>query len=307
MDCRYSTKILFLFNFAPTNGVKDMHNSGSNSLRVDIGEVIAAKSPKLKKYTPNFLINLVKKIIHQDEINEVLANYGHLSGVDFAAAFLEHMGITYTIHGLEHLDRDQRYIIASNHPMGGLDGTIIIKLFGEIFPSVKFVVNDLLYFIEPLRPIFLPINKYGKQSQNSAKMIDESYRSDDQILYFPAGLCSRLIRRKITDIEWRKSYITQAIKYNRDILPLFFDGENSKFFYRFARLRNALGIKLSIETALLPHEMFKKRGSHFNIYIGDAIPCEQLRGSKSAKEWNKIIRDQVYNLKERYGTGNKTN
>ena len=284
-----------------------MHNPGNKSMRIEIEEVIAAKSPKLKKYTPSFLINLVKKIIHQNEINEVLSNYSHLQGVDLASAALDHLGITYTAHGIEHIDREKRYIIASNHPMGGLDGMIIIKLFGTLFDSVKFVVNDLLYFVEPFKPIFLPVNKYGKQSQSSVKMIDESYSSNDQILYFPAGLCSRLIRGKVTDIEWRKSYITQAIKYNRDILPLFFDGKNSKFFYRFARLRSALRIKFSLETALLPHEMFKKRGSHFDIYIGEPISCEDLKNCKSVAEWNKIVREQVYKLKEIYGTGNKTN
>ena len=284
-----------------------MHNSGNKSMRIDIGEVIAAKSPKLKRYTPSFLINLVKRIIHQDEINEILDNYGHLQGVEFASAALKHLEITYTVHGIEQADMKKRYIIASNHPMGGLDGAIITELFGTIFGNVKFVVNDLLYFIEPLKPVFLPVNKYGRQSQNSAKMIEKSYNSDDQILYFPAGLCSRLIRKKITDIEWRKSYITQAMKYNRDILPLFFDGTNSKFFYRFAKLRSALRIKFSLETALLPHEMFKKRRSHFDIYIGEPISCEDLKNGKSVAEWNKIIREQVYRLKEEYGTGNKTN
>ena len=284
-----------------------MLKSGSDSMRIDIEEVIAAKSPKLKKYTPSFLINLVKKVIHQDEINEILSSYGHLSGVDFASAALHHLGITYTIHGLDNINKDERYIIASNHPMGGLDGMIIIEVFGRLFKSVKFVVNDLLYFIVPLKPVFLPINKYGKQSQDAAKLLNDSYYSNDQILYFPAGLCSRLIHKEVTDIEWRKSYITQAIKYNRAILPLFFDGENSKFFYRFARLRSALHIKPSLETALLPHEMFKKRGSHFNIYVGNPLSCEEIKNSKSVTEWNKIIRNQVYRLKERYGTGNKTN
>ena len=284
-----------------------MHSPDSNSMQIDIEKVIAAKSPQKRKYIPSFLINRIKKIIHQDEINEILSKYGNLTGVDFASAALTHLGITYTIHGLENLNKERRYIMASNHPMGGLDGMIIIEIFGNIFKNVKFVVNDLLYFIDPLKPVFLPVNKYGRQNQDAAKMLNESYSSNDQILYFPAGLCSRLIRGEITDIEWRKSYITQAIKYNRDILPIFFDGKNSKFFYRFAKLRSALRIKFSLETALLPHEMFKKRGSHFNIYIGDPISCEDLKNCKSVAEWNKIIREQVYRLNKKYGSGNKTN
>jgi Putative hemolysin len=275
-----------------------MHTPDNSSMQIDIERVITAKAPKKRKYIPSFIINRIKKIIHQDEINDILSKYGHLTGVEFASAALKHMGISYTMHGVENIDKKRRYIIASNHPMGGLDGLIIIEVFGALFKNVKFVVNDILYFIEPLKPVFLPINKYGKQNHDAARMLNDSYNSDDQILYFPAGLCSRLIGKEITDIEWRKSYITQAIKYNRDILPLFFDGKNSKFFYRFAKLRSALRIKLSLETALLPHEMFKKKGSHFNIYVGDPICCEDLKNSKSVAEWNKTIRDQVYKLRE---------
>ena len=275
-----------------------MHTPDNSSMQIDIERVITAKAPKKRKYIPSFIINRIKKIIHQDEINDILSKYGHLTGVEFASAALKHMGISYTMLGVENIDKKRRYIIASNHPMGGLDGLIIIEVFGALFKNVKFVVNDILYFIEPLKPVFLPINKYGKQNHDAARMLNDSYNSDDQILYFPAGLCSRLIGKEITDIEWRKSYITQAIKYNRDILPLFFDGKNSKFFYRFAKLRSALRIKLSLETALLPHEMFKKKGSHFNIYVGDPICCEDLKNSKSVAEWNKTIRDQVYKLRE---------
>jgi len=275
-----------------------MHTPDNSSMQIDIERVITAKAPKKRKYIPSFIINRIKKIIHQDEINDILSKYGHLTGVEFASAALKHMGISYTMHGVENIDKKRRYIIASNHPMGGLDGLIIIEVFGALFKNVKFVVNDILYFIEPLKPVFLPINKYGKQNHDAARMLNDSYNSDDQILYFPAGLCSRLIGKEITDIEWRKSYITQAIKYNRDILPLFFDGKNSKFFYRFAKLRSALRIKPSLETALLPHEMFKKKGSHFNIYIGDPICCEDLKNCKSVAEWNKMIRDQVYKLRE---------
>ena len=277
-----------------------MHTPDNSSMQIDIERVITAKAPKKRKYIPSFIINRIKKIIHQDEINDILSKYGHLTGVEFASAALKHMGISYTMHGIENIDKKRRYIIASNHPMGGLDGLIIIEVFGALFKNVKFVVNDILYFIEPLKPVFLPINKYGKQNHDAARMLNNSYNSDDQILYFPAGLCSRLIGKEITDIEWRKSYITQAIKYNRDILPLFFDGKNSKFFYRFAKLRSALRIKPSLETALLPHEMFKKKGSHFNIYIGDPICCEDLKNCKSVAEWNKMIRDQVYKLRERW-------
>ena len=266
-------------------------------MQIDVGQVIFSKNPKLKRYIPRFVINRIEKIIHQDELNEILMKYGHLQGVDFVTSTLKHLKITYRAYGFEKLDRNRRYIIVSNHPLGGLDGMVIIEIFGRIFEKVKFVVNDLLYHVEPLKPIFLPVNKFGKQSQEAAKKIDESYRSDDQILYFPAGLCSRLIHGGITDLPWKKSYLTQALKYERDILPIYIGGANSRLFYRFAKLRAALGIKFNIEQLLLPHEMFKKSGSSFDIYAGDPIPYRELV-SRPVAEWNGIIRQKVYSLKD---------
>jgi len=174
---------------------------------------------------------------------------------------------------------------------------ILIEIFGNIFNGVKFVVNDLLMHVEPLKPVFIPVNKYGRQSVDNAKTIHDSYSSGDQIITFPAGLCSRLVKGKIEDLEWKKSFINQAIKYERDIVPIFFEGRNSGFFYRFANIRKALGIKFNYETILLPHEMFRQRGGYFNIFIGKPIPAERLNNGENASSWAKYIREEVYKLK----------
>lgn len=267
-------------------------------MNIDVENVIKSKNPDLLKVIPKFLINWVKKLIHEKELNELLSESGHLKGALFAQASLKKFNITYNIHNLERLDKTRRYIIVSNHPLGGLDGIVMIDLFGEIFEEVKFVVNDLLYNVEPLRPVFIPVNKYGRQSTQTAQMINESYESDAQILYFPAGLCSRLTKGKIEDLEWKRSYINQAIKYKRDILPVFFEGKNSALFYRIANIRKKLGIKFNFETILLPREMFKKKNSQFNVFIGQPVTYEQLSTQGSAAQWNKTIRERVYSIKK---------
>ncbi|MFA6770037.1 MAG: 1-acyl-sn-glycerol-3-phosphate acyltransferase [Bacteroidales bacterium] len=267
-------------------------------MKIDVADVIKSKNPDLLRIIPNFLINWVKKLIHQDELNELLLESGHLKGTQFATASLNKFNITYNIHGLERLNKDKRYIIVSNHPLGGLDGIIMIELFGKIFKEIKFVVNDLLYHIEPLQPVFIPINKYGRQSSETAQMIKESYESNAQILYFPAGLCSRLTNGKIEDLEWKRSYINQAIKYKRDILPVYFEGRNTGLFYRVANLRKKMGMKFNYETILLPREMFKKRGTQFNVYIGQPVTYEQLSTEGTVSNWNSTIRKQVYSIKK---------
>ncbi|MFA6335470.1 MAG: 1-acyl-sn-glycerol-3-phosphate acyltransferase [Bacteroidales bacterium] len=269
-----------------------------NVLNVDIGSVLGSKNPKLLKVIPKFVIRLMEKLIHQNEINFILENFGHLEGVDFASAALKHLKVCYQVHGLEKINKNRRYIIASNHPLGGLDGIILMEIFGNAFNNeIKFVVNDLLMYIEPLRPIFVPVNKYGRQSVEIATQIHDVYNSNYQILNFPAGLCSRMIGGKIQDLEWKKSFLNQAIKYERDIIPVFFEGKNSGFFYRFANLRKALGIKFNFELILLPHEMFRQKRGKFEIFVGDPIPFEKFSHEGNAATWTDFVRGKVYSLK----------
>jgi len=270
----------------------------NNVLKVDVGSVIVSKNPKLLKIIPKFIIGWIEKLIHQNELNEMLERYGHFKGVDFASASLKHMNVSYTVQGLKNIDTSRRYIIASNHPLGGLDGIILLEIFGRIFnKDIKLVVNDLLMFLEPLKPAFVPVNKYGRQSVEIANQIHDAYNSNYQILNFPAGLCSRLIDGKIVDLEWKKNFISQAIKFERDIIPVFFQGRNSRFFYRIANLRKALGIKFNFELILLPHEMFRQKRGKFEIFIGDPISFEKFSHEGNVAYWTNYVREKVYSLK----------
>lgn len=268
---------------------------------IDVEKVIAAKSPSLSKRIPKFIIRYLKKIVHQDEINDMLTQFGDTKGVEFAANVLKYLNVTYTPHNIDRLDPEGRYIFVSNHPLGGFDGMVLITIIGAIYPDVKFVVNDLLMFIKPLEPIFLPVNKFGKMSKNYADLINSSYSSNTQILNFPAGLCSRLIKGKITDLEWKPSFIKKATEYNRDIVPIYFSGRNSGFFYRLAKLRKFLGIKFNIEMMYLPNELFKQKNRNFDVYFGTPIPVETLTKDKTAVQWTEYIKSIVY-----YGAHNST-
>lgn len=268
----------------------------STILSVDVEKVIRGKSPKLADRMPRFLIEYVKRIIHQDEINRLLSDNRDYTGVEFASHILKDLDVTYRVHytGDRRPEPSGRYIFVSNHPLGGLDGMILISYIGSCFGDVKFVVNDLLMYIKPLAPVFVPVNKYGKMRHDNTMLFQQTFGSDAQVLYFPAGLCSRLIKGRITDLEWKKTFVTKAIESHRDIVPMFFSGENSKRFYRLANLRKRLGIKFNIETFLLPDEMFRKQGSSFDLYIGEPVPYTSLTGEHSHREWCEIIRDRSY-------------
>lgn len=263
---------------------------------IDIDNVIASKSPKLQKALPRFIVRYLKRIIHQDEINEVLAKHGDKQGVDFIEEALKQMQVTYSVEGLENLEPDGRYLFASNHPLGGLDGMILIHLLGKKYPDIKFPVNDLLMHVSQLRNIFIPINKHGAQSLSGVKQFEETFASHSQVLYFPAGLCSRKQRGRIEDLDWKKSFIVKAVKHKRDIVPVFFSGRNSNFFYNLARLRNFLRIKVNIEMLYLVDEMFKQKGKSIKVIIGEPISYLTFDHSKKPEEWAKWVKARVYKL-----------
>ena len=266
------------------------------ALKVDVEKVIKSKSEDLYRKLPRFVINYLKKIIHQDEMNSILAECGDRKGISFTEKVLECLGITYTVHGLENLKDNTNCIYASNHPLGGLDGMIAITALGEYFPDIKFVVNDLLMNIQPLQEVFVPINKHGNMSKDYAARLQEIYSSSMPVYNFPAGLCSRRILGRVQDPAWKRTFVNQAKKYNRPIVPIFFSGRNSRFFYNLSKFRKAIGIKFNIEMIYLPDEMFKQRNRHFDLYIGTPISCEELNNGMTSAQWTEEIRNRCYKL-----------
>lgn len=263
---------------------------------IDVERVIGDKSPRLLKALPRFVIRYLKRIIHQNGLNEILELYGQKQGVEFIDAVLKYMNVTYSFEGLDDIDLSKRYLFASNHPLGGLDGMILIHMLGQRFPDIKFPVNDLLMHVKPLQTVFIPVNKHGAQSSQNARELEQAYSSNTQILYFPAGLCSRKQKGRIEDLEWKKSFITKAVKHQRDIVPIYFSGKNSKFFYNLARIRGFLRIKANIEMLYLVDEMFKQKGKRITIKIGKPIPSITFDNSKPPQDWAAWVKKRVYEM-----------
>ncbi|GHT66100.1 glycerol acyltransferase [Bacteroidia bacterium] len=264
--------------------------------RIDVEQLLASKSPALAKRLPKFVLRYLKRIIHQDEINDILHHCGHLQGLDFVAKSLKQLDITYTLHGEEHLADTQRKLFLSNHPLGGFDGVVLLDILGKHNPAIKTVINDLLMNITPLQSLFLPVNKHGVQSQAYAQQLQAAYSSNDPILYFPAGLCSRKIKGKIVDLEWKKSAVKIARDYQRDVVPIYFAGRNSNFFYWLANVRKRLKIKMNIEMLYLADELFKQRNTHYHVFVGNPISHTFLSQMKNLNEMTDFVRQKVYEL-----------
>lgn len=265
-------------------------------LQVDLDKVIADKNPRLARLLPRFLKSYLKRIIHQDEINHVLRSFSHQTPVEFIRSTLSYMEISYRAVGLEQLPMQGRYLFVSNHPFGGMDGMMLCDELDKRFGSGRIIVNDILMNLKPLAPLFIPINKHGHQNSEYLRFFRDALASDDQIATFPAGLCSRRIAGKICDTKWKHSFVKNAIESQRDIVPVFFEGRLSNFFYNLSSFRKKIGIKANIEMIYLPDEMFSQKGRHFDIHFGKPIPWQELAASTSVSRTAQQIREMVYAL-----------
>lgn len=264
--------------------------------RIDVREVLRSKNPRLARLIPSFVIRYLKKIIHEDELNDFLEKCWHLKDVELVEASLDFLKINYDVIGKENIPSTGRYIFVSNHPLGGLDGVIFMYELSRHFKKIKFPVNDILTNIRNMSGIFIPVNKHGAQGKEAARILEEAYSSDSQILYFPAGLCSRKKNGLICDLQWQKNFIIKAVSHKRDIVPAYFSGRNSEFFYNLARLRNLLGVRANIEMLYLPNEMFRQRGKKIALVFGRPIPWTTFDNTKTAIQWADWVKSKSYEL-----------
>jgi 1-acyl-sn-glycerol-3-phosphate acyltransferase len=264
--------------------------------KVDVRDAFLAKNPRVARLIPGFVYWYIKRIVHQKEMNEFLKVHGKKTGIDFINAVIEDFNVHIIVEGEENIPMDGRLQFVANHPLGGFDGMILMHIISKYFKNIKFLVNDILMNILNIEELFVPVNTFGRQSVQYARRIDEEYASDAQILNFPAGICSRKIRGRIIDLEWKKSFISKSVQHKRDILPVHFGGRNSNFFYNLSNLRKALGIKTNIELFFLADEMYRQKNRTIAVKFGRVIPYNTFDKSRTYQEWAKWVKDKVYAL-----------
>lgn len=265
---------------------------------IDVEKVLKEKAPKFYRIIPRFLVSWIKKILHEEDINNGMRLFGHLKDLEFNDSVLKYLEARVEVHGIEHIPAKGSVIIASNHPLGGLDGMALIKAVSEKRKDIKFIVNDILLKLENYSGIFVGVNKLGNTPKSALLEVEKIFASDNAILFFPAGLVSR--KQKINgqwhiqDLAWNKTFVQKALQYSKPIVPTFMEGKNSNFFYTLAYWRRKLGIKGNVEMLFLPDEMFKQKHQTIPIYFGPPINPEILDQSKNFYEWANEIKNYVY-------------
>ena len=277
------------------------NNEIKGPLEINVGEVLRQRIPRYWRFIPKRLVRWLERTVCQDELNRLLRDNFPRRDADFCRGVLDDLGVTVNFHNLDNLPPKEqtRVLFVSNHPLGGLDGMALIDFVRTYYGvAPRFIVNDLLNAVEPLSDTFIPVNKHGAQSREAILRLDEAFASDAPLLMFPAGLVSRRGKKGVVaDLEWQKMFVAKARQSGRDIIPLHFYGENSSFFYKFAKFRRRIGLKFNIEMIYLPREVFRSKGKTFDVVVGKPIPHASLDDMPPARKAQQI-RQMVYALEK---------
>lgn len=264
---------------------------------IDLERVIREKNPQLLKWLPRFVLSYMKRIVHQEEFNDFLLRSKEHMNHEFVKAALKNFEIIVFSEGLENVPESGGCIVACNHPLGGIDGIAVMNAIADRRSDMKALVNDILMNLENMSSLLIPVNKHGKNAVSSVKLIDEAYSSDGCTIVFPAGLVSRKRNGRIEDSEWKKSFITKAVRHKRMVIPVYVDSRNSNFFYNLASLRKAIGVKANLEMFYLVNETYKQKGKAIRLVFGKPIHYSEFTADRSDHHWAQIVKQQVYMLK----------
>lgn len=266
---------------------------------IDIDSILKGKMGAKAKFVPRFLVNWLIRIAHQDEVNAFLWDNRDKVGVEWLEACVKYLDMTLEVEGKENLpapDDKRLYTFVSNHPLGGEDGVALGAIIGRHYNGrFRYLVNDLLMNLPGLAPLCIPINKTGHQGRNFPAMVKAGFESNNHMLMFPAGLCSRRHNGIIRDIPWSKTFVSKSVEYQRDIVPIHFSGQNSNFFYRLANFSDKC-LPFNLAMLFLVDEMYKNVHKTFRVTIGKPIPWQTFDKQKTPMEWAQFVKDKVYTL-----------
>ena len=267
---------------------------------VDVEDILRSKMGGKAKWVPKPLVSWLKRIVHQDEVNEFLWDSRDLKGTPWLEACVKYLQMDLHVEGRENLPdpNDGRlYTFVSNHPLGGIDGVALGSIIGRHYDSrFRYLVNDLLMNLPGLAPLCIPINTTTKRSRSFPQIIEEGFKGDYHMMMFPAGLCSRRQNGVIRDLPWRKTFITKSVEGHRDVVPIYFEGRNSDFFYRLSNFSDKYVKKVNVAMLFLADEMFKNCGKTFRMRIGKPIPWQTFDKSKMPMEWAEFVKQEVYKM-----------
>lgn len=262
---------------------------------------MAELSPVFKGKVGRFLAKGVLKILSVDKVNALYGRHYHAKGPDFTTLTLEDIGVKYEIINKDRLENlpEGSFITVSNHPLGSIDGIMLIDIFARIRPDFKVMVNGILTQIEAMDCNFIAVQpatgdkkSISRASLNGIRECLDRLRNNHPIGFFPAGAISMLDPKtdKVEDRDWQPSVIRIIKGAKVPVYPVYFEGLNSKFFYQLGR------ISWQLRSMRIPSEVFNKRGITFRVHIGEPISPEEQAKFATVEELGEYLKQKTYEL-----------
>lgn len=270
---------------------------------VDIKD-LQGVAPFFKTRFGTFLGKKFFKWFCVENVNTVYRNSYHLRGAAFTSSLLKDplINISYKIHNEEILNNlpEGAFITVSNHPIGSLDGIMLIDIFASRRPDFKVMVNGILTKIEAMGDNFISVKPDSErqganlQNVNGIRTSFAHIKEGHPMGFFPAGAISvyKKDKKRVCDHPWTPTVIRLIRKSNAPVYPVFFDFYNTRFFYWLD------DISWKIRTLRIPAEVFNKKGRVADVYIGEPIPAEVIRQMKDDKELGEFLYNKTYGLKK---------
>ncbi len=259
-----------------------------------------AKAINLDKYgfVGTFIGWLLMKLTKISTLNKLYNRNKHLKDTAFLNALLDDLEIKFEIpeDDLKRLPKTGPYITISNHPLGGIDGILLLKLMLEREPDFKIVANFLLHRIEPMKPYIMPVNPFEnhKDAKSSVIGLKETLRhlSDGKPLgIFPAGEVSTYKDGKlVVDKPWEEGAIKLIKKANVPVVPIYFHAKNSRLFYILSKLND------TFRTAKLPSELLTQKRRVIKVRIGKPITTNEQKEFETLESYGEFLRKKTYML-----------
>ena len=243
------------------------------------------------------LRGLLRRILHERRFADFSGQYPGLTGMDFVEQVLDSFQFSYAVteRERENIPVSGRLVIVANHPIGTLEGLALLKLVYDVREDVRIVANDVLASVQALAPCLLPVRMFsGHSMKQQIARIEEALRREEAVIFFPAGVVSRMGATGIRDGKWQKGFLRLAAKTRAPILPIHIKARNSAGFYITSLLARPLS------TVMLVGEMFHRRKKPVQMTIGGLIPFSSYDGlAIREKEKLALFRKHLYRVGKR--------
>lgn len=258
------------------------------------------KAARLNTVGGESIAKMLMSILKINKINKEYSKIKHLKGIEFLDTVLNNLQINYEIseEELQRIPKKGPFIIVSNHPYGGIDGIILLKIISEIRPDFKVLGNFLLRRIEPIKEMIIPVDPFEGHTQISSSVAGikaalNHLHEGKPLGIFPAGEVSTYYNTEspgVADKQWNESIIKFIKKMEVPIIPVYFKGTNSRLFHILGLIHPML------RTAKLPSELLNKKNKRVKLRMGSPIAVKEQKEFTDIARFGRFLRLKTYAL-----------